>query len=182
MTSKVGLQDSSPQHPNMSDRKSSFWIAPETGRLKMNVDESFLCPSSSGFGAVLRNDIGTVIAAVFGKSIASSPIQAEAMAILNSLEVLSMYKEEDIEVESDYQNLVQALKTGNLDLVSNANFLCLDIKLLTEDLAISFNYINRSCNVAAHILAKKGLKESRLFVQDPPRWIQDLANQYLIRP
>ncbi|XP_010263953.1 PREDICTED: uncharacterized protein LOC104602081 [Nelumbo nucifera] len=147
----------------------------------MNVDGSFLCPGSSGFGAVLRNDVGSLIAVVFSKSIVSSPIQAEAMAILNSLEVLSMYKEEDIELESDYQLLVQALDTGNLDLVSYANFLCMDIKLLTEDLAISFNHVNRSCNVVAHMLVKRGLKESGLFVQDPG-WIQELTNQDLIKP
>ncbi|XP_010275844.1 PREDICTED: uncharacterized protein LOC104610768 [Nelumbo nucifera] len=157
MISQAGLQDSSPQHSSLSEMASSFWEAPKARKLKMNVDGSFLSPENSGFSTVLRNDVGSVIATVFGKSIASSPIQAEVMVILNSLEVLSMYKEKNIDVESNCQILVQALKTGNLDLVSDANFLCMDIKLLTEELTISFNHVNRSCNAAAHMLAKRDI-------------------------
>ncbi|XP_010256193.1 PREDICTED: uncharacterized protein LOC104596627 [Nelumbo nucifera] len=182
MISQAKLRDSSPQYLDLRNQRTTFWEAPEAGRLKLNVNGSFLCSGNSGFGAVLRDADGIVIAASFGKSSASSSIQDEAMAILNSLEVLSMFKEEDILVESDCLTLVQALKTGHFDLALDANFLCMDIKLLIEDLSISFKHVNRSCNIVAHILARKGVKESGLFVHDPPGWVQDMAEQDLIRP
>ncbi|KAL3720475.1 hypothetical protein ACJRO7_005313 [Eucalyptus globulus] len=73
------------------------WTAPEGGNLKLNVDCSWVeGESASSIAGLLRNSSGVIVEG-FAKAIhASSPLQAETLAVLHGLRLLK--KENDTHV------------------------------------------------------------------------------------
>ncbi|XP_010247883.1 PREDICTED: uncharacterized protein LOC104590825 [Nelumbo nucifera] len=145
------LQSSSQPSQNPRMPFASFWVALEPGQLKVSVDLNFLSPSCSGYGIVLRDSTGNVVATSFGKTKASSPIQSEAMALLTGMKILKDFDKVHIKVELDCLPLLQALNSKNFDLALDALFFSKDIDVVAASLSIFLVFVNRLYNRIAQL-------------------------------
>jgi ribonuclease HI len=135
------------------------WEKPPDNYVKVNFDGSYHAGAGAGgWGYVIRDQAGKFIAAGSGKSLhLGSPIQSEAVACLAAIQGANEIGANRIILESDASTLVQALKSKDYDMssfgvvVKEARSLC---TLNFE--SFQFSFCRRTCNNAAHELAKLG--------------------------
>ena len=98
-------------------RRAAKWMCPPQGRLKINVDGSYMEEQGcGGIGVIIRNDSGMCMAALSRPvDYAHSVIHVEAEAMKAGL-LLAIYQGWDyVEVETDCAMLVDALKGDGED-------------------------------------------------------------------
>ncbi|PQQ04780.1 uncharacterized protein Pyn_11190 [Prunus yedoensis var. nudiflora] len=106
----IGIEATNPHVDNSVQR----WLPPSHSALKLNVDAAWDKDSlTAGLGAVIRDKNGKFIRGAGKVRLASSPIEAEAHAALNGLEVASDLGNIHLECESDSRELIQSIK-GNI--------------------------------------------------------------------
>nr|DAD30916.1 TPA_asm: hypothetical protein HUJ06_009767 [Nelumbo nucifera] len=100
-----------------------FWQAPEQESYKVNTDASFLTSGNAGLGVIIRNFKGDVVAVfVFGPALSTSPIQAEALAILKGMEIVGELGLSKVVLESDCECLIKVLCKGDASLFLNSGY------------------------------------------------------------
>ena len=103
--------------PSVPVSVRSRWAKPAAGFLKINVDASFREDSKiGGWDFVVHDDHGEAVAAGAGhiKNV-SSPFHAEAIACLQALNFACGQGMMSLELETDFQNLRNALQTNDWD-------------------------------------------------------------------
>lgn len=142
----------------LSDQNSGVvsWCKPACGWLKCNVDGAvFSSESKLGFGMVLRNSEGTMIAARCGSILGpADSVLAEAVSFREALSWLKRLGASQVIVESDSSMLIQAIQASSsspnyVGLVVNE---CKDLVASIVDCRIYF--VRRSANSVAHLLAR----------------------------
>jgi ribonuclease HI len=135
------------------------WAKPPENHVKVNFDGSFNATSGTGgWGYVIRDQAGNFIAAGAGKlKNLGSALQSEAVACLAAIRGADRVGANRIIFESDASNLVQGLQSKDYDkseigvLVKEARSLC-----IMNFSSFQFSFSRRTCNIAAHELAKLG--------------------------
>jgi ribonuclease HI len=135
------------------------WAKPPENHVKVNFDGSFNATSGTGgWGYVIRDQAGNFIAAGAGKlKNLGSALQSEAVACLAAIRGADRVGANRIIFESDASNLVRGLQSRDYDkseigvLVKEARSLC-----IMNFSSFQFSFSRRTCNIAAHELAKLG--------------------------
>jgi ribonuclease HI len=136
------------------------WAKPPDNQVKVNFDGAFdYITGSGGWGYIIRDQAGDFVAAGSGKSVhLRYSLHSEAVACLAAINGAIRIGANRIIFESDASNLVQALKSTDYDkssigvLMKEARSLC-----VLNFALFQFSYARRTCNTAAHVLAKIGV-------------------------
>jgi ribonuclease HI len=132
------------------------WTAPVQGKLKMNVDASFIQETNEGFlGAVIRNQKGTVVCAMAMQlQSCEDAEEAKARALLQALRTCVQQDIRPEEVETDSSTVWYACKEANQNL-SKRCYIYREIDRIRKSM-FDFNLskVKRDCNSVAHELAK----------------------------
>ena len=149
-------------------RAMERWSKPRFGFLKVNTDAAW-CKLSlrMGVGWVCRDFAGILQAAGgSGSGFCHSAAAAEACAIRDALVACLAHGFDKIIFESDAKAIVQMLRK---EVPTDFSLECIlgDIEVLARGFTcVSFDFVSRECNYAAHSVAKYVLKEGRDFVWD----------------
>lgn len=155
------------------------WQRPPPGYLKVNVDAANdNLTNATGVGFLLRNSEGTFMAAVQKKFACYYNAKlAEAMGIREALKWLKSIQVDHAQIETDALLVVEAVKHStcctSFDLILN------DIRNLADDFSsLSFVFVKRSANKAAHSLARDALliADRKVWGPSPPPFLVDVLN------
>ena len=120
-----------------------------------------------GVGWVCRDFAGILQAAGgSGSGLCHSAAAAEAYAIRDALVACTSHGFDKVIFETDAKLIVQMLRK---EVPIDFSLKCIlgDIEVLTRCLtSVSFDFVTRECNIAAHSVAKYVFKEGRDFVWD----------------
>lgn len=158
------------------------WRPPGDDRLKINMDGSFFQSSlSGGWGFVMRNSTGQVVASAAGRvDHARNAPQTEAMACIHAIQAARDLGISEVELETDALLLIQAVNSDEFDRAENG-VLFKEIKRLLP-LSFSFALVKfcpRACNMVANALATHGSKLVHLpqvvWPGDAPGFVRSLV-------
>jgi ribonuclease HI len=144
--------------PNRRENQASIpkWSPPPAGSVMINLDAAIFPQSNRmGVGVVIRNHLGQVLAASrrFVDHV-NNPELAEAIAMRHALIFAEEMGFQKIIVASDCANLISKVKNQEHDR-SYIGVIVSDIKSRAPKfISCCFTHVSRSCNVAAHVLAK----------------------------
>ncbi|PON56783.1 Serine/threonine protein kinase [Trema orientale] len=155
-----------------SGRREARWSPPSNGDFKLNVYAAINKDMRTvGFGAIIRNSKGEVIAALSMKIVGTlSPEMAEAKVIKVALS-WTRYVGINIQfLKSDALTVVKALNDG---IISHSEFddLLLDVfSLLSYFPSVLIKHVYHEANAAAHKLAKfaLGLDNDLIWLGESP--------------
>ena len=137
-------------------KSNQKWYAPPDGSMLVNVDAATFSQSArTDFGVVIRDHRGRVQAAHRGYfERIQIPEVAEAMALRQALILANNLGIRNIMVASDCLLLINKVKGLGFDR-SPIGAIVHDIrKCATKFVSCTFIHVNRTCNEAAHVLAK----------------------------
>ncbi|KAL0010905.1 hypothetical protein SO802_006013 [Lithocarpus litseifolius] len=125
----------------------------------------------SGFGAMIRNERGEVMAAfsAIGPSVSGSE-EAETLACRKVVEFAIDVGFSELIIEGDSINVMRALSSPSLDLSICGNVVA-DIQWLIHGIRrVSFNWVRSDCKRAAHVLARyaSNLNVEMYWMEDAP--------------
>ncbi|KAM6547197.1 hypothetical protein CsatB_018873 [Cannabis sativa] len=148
--------------PSLSPLKdgdgSELWLKPSVG-IKLNVDAAISERSSKhGFGCVVRNADGILIAAFAGvKPGRVSPELAEIMGIMEALSWLKNHSYTQAIVETDSLVCAEAIRSAEV-FVSSFGSVVEDCKKIFKSLFnVSLLFVKRSANCVAHFVARHSI-------------------------
>ncbi|KAM1428225.1 hypothetical protein ACFX1S_020467 [Malus domestica] len=152
----------------MANRPQSQWKKPKFGTIKVNTDAAW-CRSSlrAGVGWVGRDFAGLLqIAGGSGTGICHSAAAAEACAIRSALMACIDNGFDKVVIESDALVIIHMLKKESTQDYSIECILG-DIEILVQRLtSVTFSFVPRESNRAAHSVAKFALQQGGDFVWD----------------
>ena len=148
------------------------WKPPPTLVFKLNFDAAvFLDAKRTGFGAIIRNDKGEVMAAMTaGEPPVSSSEEAELLACRKAVEFAIDAGFTELVIEGDNSNVMKALSSflTNRSLLGNVVD---DVRHLVCGLQwVSFSCIRRGGNRVAHALVQhaRNISEDVIWMEDSP--------------
>ena len=158
---------------------------PPTGLLyKVNFDAAvFTNSNSSGFGVVIRNNLGEIMAAMSAKGPAiGDSEEAEVLARRRALEFAVDAGFAELEIEGDNVTVMRSLASSSTSQSRLGN-IYEDIRVLAAGCrCLSFLWVKRSANRAAHLLAKHAslIEEDVCWMEESrPPAIQALYSDYI---
>jgi hypothetical protein len=152
LQASCALQD----HVHRNEGHFPWWSPPEVGRLKMNVDASFIKESNDGFmGVVIRDHLGTVLCSMAQKlNKCADGEEAEALALLHGLRLCVQHGFSPEVVETDCAAVYAAVNGP----AQNLSILCAVYSEIASIRGSSFLFtlsqVERECNSVAHELGK----------------------------
>ena len=156
---------------------SCVWRAPPSEEFKMNFDTAvFSDQHCSGFGAIIRNSLGEVMAAMSVKGpYVNSSEEAEVMACRRAVEFSREVGFSRLITEGDCLNVMQALfdPTENSLLLGH---IFEDIKLNLRGMQVlSLSWVKRSGNMVVHTLEKyaRNLVDDLYWIEDTLPYVAD---------
>ncbi|RYR45940.1 hypothetical protein Ahy_A07g031709 [Arachis hypogaea] len=145
--------------------------------LKLNTDVAFSKETRTEIVAVVIRDCnGNLRGGTTANIKTSSSIIAEATTIREAIIIAENLNIENVNIESDCLQLIQALKTG--DTLWEAESIIRDIKIIQKRLPnCGFSWISRQGNVLAHTLAslKAHNQLANHWSSCPPKQIVELT-------
>lgn len=179
---------------NMKERKTVQrkmenvqWTVPPFGKLKINLDGSFVPDSLQGsWGFVVRDHVGSAVLAGAGNlGLIPDAITAEVAACAKALQEATDHGISQIQIETDSIVLKQALQSSSMDFATcgmligdtrdllDENFVCTDILS-----------VPRVCNSVAHNLAKVGLcwdpGVHHVWADPLPEFVKNFVARYVV--
>jgi hypothetical protein len=121
----------------------------------LNVDTTtFKDPSRIGIGGVIRDHLGDFKMAFCKKmQRVEDPELAEGLAVRCGVLFAKEQNLQHFIVASNCQNIIKKIQSPHLDRSQVGAIVC-DIKNLVHEASVSFMYIQRSYNEAAHVMAR----------------------------
>lgn len=147
------LNDSNVQQPG----QALNWTPPTMGCFKMNIDAAVFAEiKMSGAGAIIRDEEGEVLGSLScpipGER---SPLEAEAMALLYSLQWLRDLSIHGVIVAMDCLQVVQAFNSPSITWATELGIVLDECKqMLQPPICLGITHTRREGNKAAHCLAK----------------------------
>ena len=144
------------------------WRKPRFGVLKINIDAAW-CKASlrTGVGWVCRDFAGVLHAAGgSGGGLCHSAATAEAWAIREALSACEDHGFDNVIIESDAKSIIQMLRK---EVPTDFSIECIlgDIVNLARSLSsVSFDFVSRMGNIAAHTVANFFSKKEQTLVWD----------------
>ena len=160
------------------------WRPPAGLLYKVNFDAAvFTNSNSSGFGVVIRNNLGEILAAMSAKGPAvGDSEEAEVLACRRALEFAVDAGFAELEIEGDNVTVMRSLASSSTSQFRLGN-IYEDIRVLAAGCrCLSFLWVKRSANCAAHLLAKHAslIEEDVCWMEEsPPPAIQALYSDYI---
>ncbi|XP_065631673.1 uncharacterized protein LOC136068448 [Quercus suber] len=158
--------------PSNESSGSCTWRAPPAEEFKLNFDAAlFSDQHCSGFGAIIRNSSGEVMAGMSVKGpYVNSSEEAEVLACRRAVEFSKEIGFSRVIIEGDCLNVMRALSvsTENSSLLGH---IYEDIKFTLKGMQVlSINWVKRSGNMVAHTLAKhaRNLITDLFWIEDTP--------------
>lgn len=153
------------------------WEKPPRSWLKVNTDAALDSQGRHiGLGFVLRNSDGNFIAAATKHWRGNfQPKLAEAIGVREALKWLKDMQYDNIQVETDALLVIKGLNNATTD--SSFDLVLEDIRLIANDFHnISFAFVKRSANSAAHVLAREAVfnADCRDWLSSPPSFLYDV--------
>ncbi|GMJ10011.1 hypothetical protein like AT3G09510 [Hibiscus trionum] len=172
-------QETTSQKPD--SQIAPTWVPPFGDEMKLNFDASFNADSKTSIsGIIVRNSEGGIMAtASYPLRYVSSPEIAEALACYRALVLASELGFRRISVEGDVQTIIRKISSLSIDK-SETFALVSDIKGFCGQFErISFGYINRKLNDAAHTLARLGRsnQEPRIWIEEAPAPVEVIVDR-----
>ena len=158
---------------------SQWWQPPNGMMYKLHFDAAvFTDTSTSGFGLIIRNAGGEVMAAMLSKGHAiMDSEEAKVLACRRALEFVIEVGFSDLIVEGDSSNVMRSIVSSQADWSHLGNFYD-DIRCLAGRLRlVEFRAIRRAANGVAHSLVWFARHLSEEFVwleEDPPPALEAL--------
>ncbi|XP_075653510.1 uncharacterized protein LOC142623911 [Castanea sativa] len=166
-----------PPLPKQPPRFGSQWRPPEAGWYKVNVDAAvFKEVGNCGVGVVVRNEEGLLMGAMSKKiPFPLGPLEAEARAVEEGIGFAKDLGLNEVFIEGDAKNLMHAHANSDpkytpssiQKVMEGAKFRLQAFK------SWKIGHVHRSCNMAAHMLARHAcnVPESLVWVEDIPPMI-----------
>ena len=161
------------------------WKPPPALVFKLNFDAAvFLENQRIGFGAIIQNDKGEVMAAMaaVGPPVSSSE-EAKLLACRKAVEFATDAGFPELVIEGDNSNVMRAISSSMADLSLLGNVVD-DVHHLVFGLnCVNFSYTTRGGNKVAHALAQyaKNISEDVFCMEDsPPLAINALYHDSLL--
>lgn len=153
------------------------WIKPPSGWLKMNTDAAIdIQGKKVGLGLVLRDSEGSLVAAVATNwSGDYHPKIAEPISVSEALKWLKDRRLNHVQIETDSLLVIQGLT--NSSTVSYFDLVLEDVRVLANSFShISFSFVKRSANMAAHVVARDAVfnADRREWLLLPPPFLSDV--------
>ena len=149
-------------------RRREQWQKPRFGTIKVNTDVAW-CKETmrAGVGWVARDFTGLLQAAGgLGGLFCQSAIGAEACAIRDAFDYSIKLGFCTVIVESDAKALIQMIRK-EITLDFNLDCMLGDIETLARSLeSVTFNFVSRESNRAAHLVAKYVFQKGKNFIWD----------------
>ena len=163
--------------PSNENSSSCLWRTPLAEEFKLNFDAAiFADQHCSGFGAIIRNFAGEVMAgmSVKGPDVKNSE-EAEVLACRRAVEFSREVGFSRVIIEGDCLNVMRALSvsTENSSLLGH---IYEDIKFNLRGMQVlSINWVKRGGNMVAHTLAKhaRNLINDVFWIKDNPPPAED---------
>jgi ribonuclease HI len=156
------------------------WDRPPRGRLKLNVDGSYVEHSGEGgAGMILRDDNGNVIfTACRSLPYCALALEAEMAACDEGLRLAMSWSTEPIDLEMDCAiavNMISAKENDQSTLVH----LLRNIQESLGERETTIRKIDRSQNEASHTMAKMGreLKRTQFWMRSFPSVLENVINK-----
>ncbi|XP_026383924.1 uncharacterized protein LOC113279445 [Papaver somniferum] len=145
-------------NPNINKR----WLPPNLNQFKLNFDASWIDEKSiAGYGLIFRSATGTTVQAGSGAIFASSPEEAEALALLEAAKWATIMDFKHFWIEGDCKGVLDYAKVlsstihwRNQAIVNEAQRI-----LKSCEHFLGFTFSQRSSNNVADVLAKHARKE-----------------------
>lgn len=171
---KIEEIDMQQSHQNQHRRQTNNrnWVRPEVNILKANTDANLRESGTWGLGAIIKNDLGMVMAAATWKRQGyDSAITAEAFSILSVMQLAIDYGFRRMVFENDCEKLIQILKKEKMDDRTCLGLLVCEIHKLSRIFEICrFNFTSRNSNNVAHNIAQLAHSEPNLI------WMEEVPN------
>lgn len=148
----------------------SIWIPPPAGFTKVNCDVATKKGSSIvAIAALCRDDMGRIVGGRASKGYANTVLQGEAMAARLAGTVLEELQISNAIIESDNKMLIQLCSTENVP-PWECNTIIEDIRSFASTIDLSFSWVSRKFNRAAHWVATQFLNDviPRDWMFNPP--------------
>lgn len=149
---------------------NTIWRAPDKGKFKVNCDVALASNGRGGKIAVILRDWKGKVRDGFAKQItAGSSLKGELLAIRTACEMVISLGLKDVEVESDNRQAI-LLSVSESVPPWDVRAVVLDIRHLATKGSISFRWVRRQANKAAHEVAALALRNSlpRNWSVNPP--------------
>ncbi|CAN6580853.1 unnamed protein product [Malus baccata var. baccata] len=170
----AGTQRTTSTQPNAGQpslvlaRRSGLWRKPGFGTIKVNTDAAWHKETLlAGVGWVARDFAGLLQAAGgSGGRLCHSAAAAEMVAIRSALEFCVRCGLSSVAIESDAKNIIQMLRN---ETTPDFSLECIfgDIVTLARGLeSITYEFVSRESNRAAHSVARYVFQEGKDFVWD----------------
>ncbi|KAL0010997.1 hypothetical protein SO802_006105 [Lithocarpus litseifolius] len=160
---KLFLEHWRPKVPVISSaltRRCARWCCPNQGMVKLNCDAA-VGDLSSCIAIVARDWRGNLVFAISKKVNTNVPVQAEAFAILLAVHIAINFSCCSCIIESDCKVCIEAINSGgNLVPWRLLNFVEFVKYVISGYNHVSFNWVHREANKAAHVLANWSFNQS----------------------
>jgi ribonuclease HI/exonuclease III len=168
------------QKADAAEEEGRKWSNPPNGIFKVNWDAALLKDHSGiGIGAIIRDEFGSVIAALSRTVNARmDPVTAEATAALHAVELCRDVGVQDLILEGDSLTVVKAIASrGQINHYFGQ--IIEDIRMvLRSRRSWSVRHAKREANEAAHGLAKEATRclSDKIWLEDTPSCISHIVN------
>lgn len=160
-----------------SSNRTYPWRPPQPNFVKLNVDASFIKDSGKACtGIVGRNHKGEIITSLTRKTLAQTPLMAEAIALREAMSLAANLQIDYIVVESDSLDLIKTCR--NEQEIGEIRHIYQDIRHLKQSFQkYAFTWVHHSGNLLAHTIAKM---HSRDILPTNWRWAPPLVLKEII--
>ncbi|GJW78719.1 ribonuclease H protein [Tanacetum coccineum] len=150
---------------DVPQESSLRWIPPPTNNcVKLNCEASYK-PYKAALGVIARDSTGSILLCSGEIWCVSDPLMAEILAIRSACHLAISQGWQNATIKSD-SKLVVSFASSEADPPWAVAATVDDIKLWASQLALSFSWVHRDCNLVAHHVAQVAFSSHVNFVWD----------------